>query len=119
MSYASLTRMLLIPILMYDSETMLWKEKERSRISVVQMDNLRDLLGIKRMDKVPNVWVRELCKVKKGVDGRIDEGILWWFSHVHRMENDKIAKGVYVREFTDSHLVGQPWKRWIDNVKNC
>ena len=27
---------LLVPVLMYDSETMLWKEKERSGISAVQ-----------------------------------------------------------------------------------
>ena len=39
---------------MYVSETMRWKEKERSRIMAVHMDNLRDLLGINRMDKVPN-----------------------------------------------------------------
>ena len=31
---------LLVPVLMYGSET-LWKEKERSRIRAVQMSNLR------------------------------------------------------------------------------
>ena len=36
---------LLVPVLMYSSETMLWK-KERSRIRAVQMNNLRGLLGI-------------------------------------------------------------------------
>ena len=41
---------LLVPVLMYDSETMVWKEKERSRMRAVQMDNLRGLLGIRRMD---------------------------------------------------------------------
>ena len=41
---------LLVPVLMYFSETMLWKE--RSRIRVVQMDNHRVLLGIKRMDSL-------------------------------------------------------------------
>ena len=45
---------LLLPILMYGSETMLWKEKERFRIKAVQMDNLRGLLDIRRMDRVPN-----------------------------------------------------------------
>ena len=45
---------MLVPVLMYGSETMLWKEKERSRIRAVQMDNLRGLLGISRMDRVPN-----------------------------------------------------------------
>ena len=29
------------------------------------MDNLRGLLGIKRMDKVPNAWIRDLCGVTK------------------------------------------------------
>ena len=42
----------LIPVLMYGRETMLWKEKEKSRIRVVQMDNLRGLIGIRRMDRV-------------------------------------------------------------------
>ena len=57
---------LLVPVLMYSSETMLWKE-EISRIRAVQVDNLRGLLGIRRMDKVPNARIRELCGVTKGV----------------------------------------------------
>ena len=63
---------------MYDSKTMIWKEKERSRINAVQMDKLRDLLGIRRMDIVPNARIRELCGVTKEVDERIDEGVLRW-----------------------------------------
>ena len=51
---------------MYGRETILWMEKERSRIMVVQMDNLRRLLGDGGMDRVPNTWIRELCGVKKG-----------------------------------------------------
>ena len=31
----------LVPVLMYGSETILWKKKERSRIRAVQIDNLR------------------------------------------------------------------------------
>ena len=45
---------LLLPVLIYGSEAMLWREKERSRVSAVQMENLRGLLGIRRMDRVPN-----------------------------------------------------------------
>ena len=41
---------LLVLILMYSSETMLWKEKN-SRIKTVQMDNLIGLLGV-RMDSL-------------------------------------------------------------------
>ena len=32
---------LLVPVLMYGSETMLWKQKVRSRVRAVQMENLR------------------------------------------------------------------------------
>ena len=56
--------------------------EEISRIRAVQIDNLKGLLGIRRMDRFLNVRIRELCRVKKGVDERIDEGVLWWFSHV-------------------------------------
>ena len=45
-----LFEILLVPVLTYDSKTMLWKEKERSRIRAVQMGNLRGLLGIRRRD---------------------------------------------------------------------
>ena len=56
----------LVPVRTYGSETMLWKEKERSRIRAVQILSLRGLLDIKRMDRVPNEWIRELCRVMKG-----------------------------------------------------
>ena len=51
---------------LYGSETIIWREKKkRSRIRAVQMDNLRGLLGIRRMDKVLNAWSRELCRVMR------------------------------------------------------
>ena len=37
------------------------------------MVNLRGLLGIRRMDRLPNARIRELCEVTKGVDEMIDE----------------------------------------------
>ena len=58
------------------------------------MDNLRSLLDIKRMDRVLNARIRELCGVTKGVDERIDEGFLWWLVHVERMENNRFAKSL-------------------------
>ena len=68
---------LLVPVLMHGIEKMLWKEKEISRVRLVQMDNLWGLLGIRRMDRVLKAQIRELCGVK---------------------ESDRIAKRVYVGE---------------------
>ena len=44
-------------------------------------------------------------------------GMLRWFSHVERMESDKIAMRVYIGESAGSHSVGRLQKRWIDTVK--
>ena len=47
-----------------------------SRITAVQMDNLSELLGIRRMNKVPNARIRQLYGVTKGIDKNMDEGVL-------------------------------------------
>ena len=62
---------MLIPALTYDNEALLWKAKEISRIRLVQMVSFKCLLGIRRMDIVPNARIRELCGVT-GIDKRID-----------------------------------------------
>ena len=42
------------------------REKDKSRIRVVQMDNFRGFLGIRRMDRVvPSARIRELYEVTK------------------------------------------------------
>ena len=85
---------LLVPLLMYCSETMLWKEKERYRVMAVQVANLKGLLGIRMMHRIQNARIRELYGVR-------------------------IAKSVYVGEYTGSLLFGGPGKRWIDTMNEC
>ena len=55
----------------------------------------------------------------KGLDERIDEGVLRWFDHMDRMENERISKRVYVGVCTGSRSVGRPRKRWTNTVKDC
>ena len=62
------------------------------------MDNINGLLGIRRMNGVPNERIRKLCGVTKGIDESINKGVLRWFCYVERMENDRIAKRLYVGE---------------------
>ena len=104
---------LLVPVLKYGSEIMIWRKEERSRVRAVEMDNLGGLLSIKGMDEVPNARMRHLFGVTKGVDEKID-GVLRWFGHVERIENGRIAKRIYVGE-----CAGRSRKRWINTVKDC
>ena len=55
----------------------------------------RGLVGIRRMDNVTNVQIKQLCGVTKGLDEKIDENVHRWFGHVERMENDRI-RGAYL-----------------------
>ena len=57
---------------------MLGKEKKRSRIMAVQMDNLRSLLSIGRMDKFLNTRIREFCRVTKGLMKALFGGLAMW-----------------------------------------
>ena len=79
------------------------------------MGNLRGLVGNRRVDRVPNAWIRELCGVKKGLDEGINKAVLWWFGQV---EGDRIAKRVYVGEYAGSCSVGRPQKRWINTMES-
>ena len=63
---------------MYGSETIIWKENEKFKIVVrslriVQMDNLKGLIGIRRMDKVQNAKIREVCGVTKRVNDCLEK----------------------------------------------
>ena len=55
----------------------------------------------------------------EGSRRRIDEGVLKWFGHVERMENDRLAKRVCVGECAGSRSMGKPRKIWNDTVKKC
>ena len=59
-----------------------------------------------------------MCQIRR-VKKRIEESILQCFSHIERMQYDKIAKRVYVGDSVGSHLVGQLQKRWTNSVTEC
>ena len=65
--------------------------ERRDSIRAVQMDKPTGLLGIRRMNRVPNELIRVLYRVEK----RVDESVLHWFGCIEKMEN---AKRVYVEE---------------------
>ena len=54
----------------------------KSRIKVVHIDKLIGLLSIRRVENISNAHIMELFRVMKGVDERVDKGVLWWFDNL-------------------------------------
>ena len=85
---------LLVPVLLYGSELMIYEEKERSRIRNLQIESLRSLFGIRRIYRMLNVWIRKMCRVRKGKYERSVENVHRCFGHIERMRNDGITKRI-------------------------
>ena len=71
------------------------------------MDNLKSMLGMRRKDRTPSTRVRGYCRVKNGVNERIDEGILRWWRHIKIIESSRITERVYERETMGSRILGR------------
>ena len=52
----------------------MWSKKYRSKVQAIQMYNLRGVLCVRRIDKMWNEIIRELCGVEKRVKERIRRG---------------------------------------------
>jgi hypothetical protein len=76
----------LLPTLMYGSESWVWQKKHTSSVNAVEMRALRSMIGVKLSDRVRNEVIREECGVKEDVLTEIKKNMLRWFGHVERMD---------------------------------
>ena len=103
--------------LLYGCEVWTLKVRERKRLEAVEMNCLRNICGLRRIDRVPNVEIRRRCGKNVSVSQRIDQGVLRWFGHVERMGDERMAKGVYEFDVRGVRRRGRPRKCWMDVVK--
>jgi hypothetical protein len=61
--------MILIPTLMYGSETWAWTKKDESGINAVEMRPLKRIANVILTDRTRNERVREMCGLKWSIEG--------------------------------------------------
>ena len=105
------------PTLLYGSETWVLNVGERKRIEAVEMNCLRNVCGVRRIDRVSNVEVRRRCGKYRSVNQKIDQGLLRWFGHVERMGSERMVKRVYESEAEGNRGRGRPRKGWLEGVR--
>ena len=86
------------PSLLYGCETWVLNVRDRRRMEAVEMNCLRNICRLRRIDRVPNVEIRRMCGRDVSVSQRMDQGVLRWFGHVERMENERLVKRMYESE---------------------
>ena len=64
-------------------------------MEAVEMNCLRNICGLGRIDRVSNVEIRRMCGKNVSVCQRMDQGVLRWFGHVERMGNERLVKRAY------------------------
>ena len=53
----------------------------RKSLNVFEMKGLRAICKLRRIAKIRNERIREICRWMKGVVDRAEEGVLKWFVH--------------------------------------
>ena len=66
----------------------------RKRMEAVEMNCLRNICGLRRIDRVLNVEIIK-CGKNASVIQRIDQGVLRWLGLIERMGDDRMAKRVH------------------------
>lgn len=80
------------PSLLYGSEVWVLNTQERRRVEAVEMNCLRSISGVRRIDCIRNEEIRRRCGKTVGVSEKIDRGILRWYGHVERMGDERLVK---------------------------
>ena len=68
------------------------RSAERTKVNVLEMKCLRNLVGVSRMDIVRNAEVHRRAGIERELASRADQRVLRWFGHVERMDEYRMAR---------------------------
>ena len=107
----------LIPTLTYGCEAWVVSAKVKKKIEVLEMRVLREIVGVRRVDRIRNARVRNMCESGVSLMGLVEKRILRWFGHLIRMNEERLVKRVMTCEIEGRRGRGRPGKRWMDCLK--
>ena len=113
-----LYRALILPIPTYTAETWALTVADEKKLLVFEMQYLRSILGVSRVNKIRNEEIRKSTASEKTILEIIRDKRLKWFGHVCRKTTDSWVYQAYKQDFPHSRSRGRPPKRWIDLIKD-
>ena len=111
-------RAVVIPTLLYGSETWTPYKVLIKRMDAFHMRSLRQICRIKWTDKIPNYIVLKKCNID-GIESFLMRNQLRWVGHTTRMADERIPKMLLYGQLNNApRKVGRPLLRFKDKLKS-
>ncbi|KAK3545192.1 hypothetical protein QTP70_001788 [Hemibagrus guttatus] len=81
------------PAMLYGLETVSLRKRQESELEVAELKMLRFSLGVTRLDRIRNEYIRGTAHVGRLGD-KVREARLRWFGHVQRRDSDSMADSI-------------------------
>ncbi|KAK3511524.1 hypothetical protein QTP70_008976 [Hemibagrus guttatus] len=106
------------PAMLYGLETVLLRKRQESELEVAELKMLRFSLGVTRLDRIRNEYIRGTAHVGRLGD-KVREARLRWFGHVQRRESGLRIKTVPLQALTEwSDKDEIDYKRHLSTTSN-
>ena len=90
--------------------------RQEAEIEVAELKMLRFSLGVTRMDKIRNEYIRGTAQVGKFGE-KTREARLRWYGHLRRKDDGYIGRRMLRMELPGKRKRGRPKRRFMDVVK--
>ncbi|KAK3558027.1 hypothetical protein QTP86_006353 [Hemibagrus guttatus] len=87
------------PAMLYGLETVSLRKRQESELEVAELKMLRFSLGVTRLDRIRNEYIRGTAHVGRLGD-KVREARLRWFGHVQRRESLDFPLGLFATDIT-------------------
>ena len=104
------------PAQMYGLETAALTKRQERTLEVAETKMLRFSLGVTRLDRIRNEYIRGSADVVRFSD-KVREARLRWFGHVQRSDDGYIGKRMLKMKTPGKRRRGRPKRRYMDVVK--
>ncbi|MCJ8741831.1 hypothetical protein PDJAM_G00075300 [Pangasius djambal] len=103
------------PAMLYGLETMSLRKRQESELEVAELKMLSFSLGVTRLDRIRNEYIRGTAHVGCLGD-KVREARLRWFGHVQRRESEYIDRRMLDMELPGSMQRGRPKRRYMELI---
>ena len=104
------------PAMLYGMETVAMTKRQEGELEVAELRMLRFAMGVTRMDKIRNEYIRGTAGVER-ISKKLREWRLRWYGHVLRRNEDYVGKRVLGMELPGKRRQGRPKRKFMDAVK--